>query len=57
MTELNRLLRHLIAPLVALAVTNGWLPEAMQGDITEAAVLIVGIGVPLALSWYRDRAK
>lgn len=57
MTELNRILRHLIAPLVAYAVAQGWLPEYMQGDVTEAAVLIIAFGVPLALSWWRDRAK
>lgn len=57
MTAINRLLRHLFAPLVAYAVAQGWLPEYMQGDITEALVLGVALGLPLAASWYRDQRK
>lgn len=57
MTEINRLLRHMFAPLVAYAVAQGWLPEYMQGDVTEALVLAVALGLPLAVSWYRDRSK
>ena len=53
--ELSRLLRHLFAPLVAYAVAQGYLPEYMQGDVTEALVLAVALGVPLALSYIRDR--
>lgn len=53
--EINRLLRHLIAPLVAYAVAQGYLPEYAQGDVTEALVLAVALGVPLALSYLRDR--
>lgn len=56
MKELNRLLRHIFAPLVAYAVAEGWLPEYAQGDVTEALVLGVALGVPFALSWWRDRA-
>lgn len=54
MTELNRLLRHVFAPLVAWMVAQGYLPEYMQGDVTEVAVLVVALAVPYALSWYRD---
>ena len=57
MTEINRLLRHVFAPLVAYAVAQGWLPEYMQGDVTEALVLGVAIGVPLLASWWRDRGR
>lgn len=56
-TELNRLLRHLLAPLVAYTVAQGNLPEYMQGDVTEALVLAVALGVPMALSYVRDKRK
>lgn len=54
--ELNRLIRHAVAPVTAWLVLEGHLPEYMQEDVTEAAVLAVGIAVPLVLSWWRDRA-
>jgi hypothetical protein len=57
MIELNRFLRHLIAPLTAWAVAGGILPEYMQSDITELAVLVVAFGIPYGLSWYRDKNK
>lgn len=57
MKELNRLLRHMFAPLVAWAVASGYLPEYMQGDITEALVLIVAFGIPWGLSKLRDRGR
>jgi len=55
MTELLRFLRHAIAPLAALAVTLGWLPEYMQEDVTEALVLALGFVIPLAWSRWNDR--
>lgn len=55
MKEMNRLLRHLIAPLVVIAVDRGWLPEAAQGDVTEALVLLVGLAVPVVWSWMREK--
>lgn len=54
MTELNRLLRHVFAPLVAWLVANGWLPEYMKGDVTEAIVLVVALAIPYGVSWWRD---
>lgn len=54
MTEISRLLRHIFAPLVAWLVANGWLPEYMQSDVTEAAVLIAALAIPYGLSWWRD---
>ncbi len=57
MTELNRLLRHAFAPIVAYAVAEGYLPEYMQNDVTEVLVLGVAIGLPFAVSWVRDRRK
>lgn len=54
MTELNRLLRHIFAPLVAWFVANGYLPEYMQGDVVEFMVLAVALAVPYAVSWWRD---
>ncbi|WP_273523929.1 hypothetical protein [Rhodosalinus sediminis] len=55
MRELNRLLRHIIAPLAALAVAEGWLPEEVQHDVTEALVLVLGLLLPLLWSWARER--
>jgi hypothetical protein len=57
MTELNRLIRHGVAPLVAWLVASGYLPEYMQGDVTELLVVGIAIGAPLAVSWWRDRAR
>lgn len=54
MTELNRLLRHVFAPLVAWFVANGYLPEYMQGDITEFMVLVAALAIPYGISWWRD---
>ncbi|WP_339764969.1 hypothetical protein [uncultured Sulfitobacter sp.] len=57
MSELNRLLRHVFAPLVAYLVAEGYLPEYMQNDVTEVLVVGVAIALPFAVSWYRDRKK
>lgn len=57
MTEINRLIRHGVAPLVAWLVATGRLPEYMQGDVTEALVLAIGILGPIAFSYMRDRVK
>ena len=57
MTELNRLLRHIFAPLVAWLVANGYLPEYMQGDVTEILVLLVAFGIPYGISWWRDARR
>jgi hypothetical protein len=54
--ELNRLIRHAVAPVTAWLVANDWLPEYAQGDVTEGLVLAIGLTVPLVLSWWRDRA-
>jgi len=53
--EIQRLIRHGVAPVVAYAVAQGWLPEYMQGDVTEAAVLLIAVAGPLAWSWARER--
>jgi hypothetical protein len=57
MTELSRLLRHIFAPLVAWLVANGYLPEYMQGDVTEALVLVAALAIPYGFSWWRDRVR
>lgn len=57
MSELNRLLRHVFAPLVAYLVAEGYLPEYMQNDVTEVLVVGAAIALPLAVSWYRDSKK
>ena len=57
MTELSRLLRHLFAPLVAWLVAKGYLPEYMQGDVTEVMVLLASLAIPYGISWWRDARK
>lgn len=57
MREINRLIRHAVAPLVMWLVAKGYLPEYMQADVVEALVLGVAIGAPLAVSWWRDRGR
>ena len=57
MSEIARLLRHVFAPMVAYLVTQGYLPEYMQGDVTEGLVIGSGIVIPMAISKYRDSVK
>lgn len=57
MKELNRLLRHVFAPLVAWLVAQGYLPEYMQGDVTEVLVLLAAFGIPYGISWWRDSVR
>ena len=56
MKELNRFIRHAAAPMVAWFVAKGYLPESMHGDVVELIVLGVGFAIPVAVSWWRDRA-
>ena len=57
MKELNRLLRHIFAPLVAWLVAAGYLPEYMQSDVTEALVLVTAFAIPYGISWWRDAVR
>lgn len=54
MTELNRLIRHAVAPLTAWFVAKGYLPVEMQGDVTEFIIMLLAYLVPLAVSKLRD---
>lgn len=54
MKELNRVLRHAIAPVAAWAVAQGWLPETAKADVIEVAVVGLGYLIPLALSKARE---
>ena len=55
MRELNRLIRHIVAPLVTYAVSQGWLPEYAQQDVTEALVIGLALALPIVWSWARER--
>lgn len=57
MNELHRFLRHALGPLVVLAVEKGWLPEAAQGDFTEAVVIALGFALPVLWSYVLDRMQ
>lgn len=57
MSELQRFLRHGLAPLVTWMVSEEYLPEAMQKDVLEALVIGVSLAVPYLWSWLRERAK
>lgn len=54
MSELARLIRHGVAPIVMYLVAKGWLPEYMQGDVTEGLVIAVSLAIPYVASWVRD---
>lgn len=56
MTELHRFLRHALGPFAVLAVDKGWLPEAMQDDVMESAVVALGFLLPFVWSWILDKA-
>lgn len=43
-SEVNRIARHIAAPVVVLAVERGWLPAAAQGDVTELLVIVLVLG-------------
>ena len=55
--EMLRAIRHGVAPLTAWLVLNGYLPDYMEGDITELLVIGVSVAVPYAFSWLRDRSR
>lgn len=56
MNELHRFLRHALGPFTVLAVEQGWLPEAAQQDVTEAAVIALGFAIPFVWSWFLDKS-
>lgn len=55
--EVARLLRHGVAPLVAVAVYRGWLPESAQTETIEAFAVIGSVGVMYLWSLIRDRKR
>jgi hypothetical protein len=55
--EIQRLIRHGLAPLGIIAVQQGWLPEAMQSSVLEFATIGVSILLPYAWSMLRDWLK
>ncbi len=55
MKELNRAIRHGVAPLTAYFVAKGYLPDYMAGDVTELLVICVSFAVPYVVSHLRDR--
>lgn len=57
MIELSRFLRHLIAPLMIMAVERGWLPRGTEYDVTEALVIAMAFLLPLVWSYARDRIE
>lgn len=57
MTELLRFLRHAVAPFTTWLVAKGYLPEAMQSDVTEVIVLGLGFAIPFGVSYIRDHRR
>lgn len=53
--EAQRMIRHGLAPLVAYAVAQGWLPEWAQNDVLEMLAIGLALGVPYAWSWLREK--
>lgn len=56
-SEVARLVRHTIAPLVVYAVAEGWLPEFAQHDVLEVLVILTTFAAVYGVSWLRDRNK
>lgn len=56
-TELARVIRHGVPPLVAYAVASGWIPVHMQQPIIEAGIAIAAVVASLAASRARDKSK
>ena len=54
--ELSRAIRHTLAPLAVFAVQKGWLPEAMQHDIVEAAAILASLALVYLWSLRKDRS-
>lgn len=57
MSELSRFFRHALAPFVMWLVATGRLPEYMQDDVLEAAVVGLSFIVPMLWSRKRDVRK
>lgn len=55
--EILRLIRHLIAPLMAFLVAKGWLPAYLQHDIAEVAIIVVSLVTVVVFSMKRDKKK
>ena len=55
--EVNRLLRHAVPVAVILGVERGWVPEAMQGPLTEIGLILVTLAVSYVASILSDRAR
>lgn len=56
-TELMRLVRHGLTPLVAIAVKSGVLPEAAQGPVTEFLIILFFFIISVAWSFLYDVRK
>lgn len=57
MVQLNRLLRHLLTPVVMFLVERGLLPEYMQNDVVEVGVIACAFAITCAMSWWRDSRR
>lgn len=44
-----------MGPFVVLAVQQGWIPEAAQEDVLEAAIIALGFIVPIGWSYALDK--
>jgi len=55
--EVLRLIRHLIAPLMAFLVAKGWMPAYLQHDLAEVIIIVVSLVTVMAFSFRRDSKK
>jgi hypothetical protein len=53
-TEVARLIRHGLPPIVAFAVAKGWIPQEMQQPLIEAGVVLAAFLAALMASRKRD---
>lgn len=55
--ELLRVVRHGVAPLVIIAIEQGWLPEAAKKDAVEFTAILLSFGLAYGWSWWHERRK
>lgn len=56
-SEILRVVRHGVAPLVIIAVEQGWLPKAAQKDAIEFTAIIVSFALAWGWSAYNEHRR
>lgn len=56
-SEIARIARHTITPIVVIAVDRGWVPAAAQNDLIEILIIVATFAGVYGVSWWRDKQK